>query len=230
MESNPPDSTEPSKVEEIDDNAPEVLESELQPTSDPEAIAEEISEKREETQANAEERKKMLMDLMEKMQAMGGNSKDPRTKAAMEEFKKYETLYKKHDFWDTQPVPKSSFGFDPSKEGEIEKGKLAEVKQEPYSIPAGYEWSDIDLNDEVQLNEVYELLRDHYVEDSDHMFRFDYQKEFLKWALQPPKQYSDWVCGVRVEKNKKLVGLITGIPVKLRIKGKMIKMTEINFL
>lgn len=159
-----------------------------------------------------------------------GDKNDPRTKAAMQEFKKYKPLYEKHEFWDTQPVPKSSFGLDASKEGEIEKGKIEDVKQEPYNLPAGYEWADVDLSDDVQLNEVYELLRDHYVEDSDHMFRFDYQREFLKWALQPPKQYSDWVFGVRGGKNKKLLGFITGIPVKLRIKGKMIKMVEINFL
>lgn len=62
------------------------------------------------------------------------------------------------------------------------------------------------------------------------MFRFDYQKDFLKWALLPPKQHPDWICGVRGGKKNILFGFITGIPVKLRIKGKMVKMTEINFL
>ena len=32
-----------------------------------------------------------------------------------------------------------------------------------------------------QLTEIYELLRDHYVEDDDNMFRFDYSREFLRW-------------------------------------------------
>lgn len=34
--------------------------------------------------------------------------------------------------------------------------------------------------------QVYQLLTHNYVEDDDAMFRFDYSKEFLKWALQPP--------------------------------------------
>ena len=169
------------------------------------------------------------MDLMEKMQNMGGNPKDPKNQKIAQEIQKYKTLYEKHDFWDTQPVPHSSTPGS-EKEGEIEKGKLDEVRQEPYPLPEGFVWSDVDLEDEEQLHEVYELLRDHYVEDSDHMFRFDYQKEFLRWALLPPKQFSDWICGVRGGKKNKLFGFITGIPVKLRIRGKMVKMTEINFL
>ena len=166
------------------------------------------------------------MDLMQRMEEKheeyGGNT-------PIQEYKKYKTLFDKHEFWDTQPVTKCGFK-KVDKEGEIEKGKVDEVRKEPYNLPTGYSWSDIDLENEEQLNEVYELLRDHYVEDSDHMFRFDYQKEFLKWAILPPKQNPDWILGVRGGKNNKLFGFITGIPINLRLKKKIVKMTEINFL
>ena len=33
----------------------------------------------------------------------------------------------------------------------------------------------------IQMEELYILLRDNYVEDDDCMFRFDYSKDFLKW-------------------------------------------------
>lgn len=36
------------------------------------------------------------------------------------------------------------------------------------------------------FQEVYTLLSENYVEDDDNMFRFDYSKEFLRWALTPP--------------------------------------------
>ena len=36
--------------------------------------------------------------------------------------------------------------------------------------------------------------------------------------------------GVRLKKNNKLVGFISGIPLKLNIEGKMVKVCEINFL
>jgi glycylpeptide N-tetradecanoyltransferase len=63
------------------------------------------------------------------------------------------------------------------------------------------------------------------------MFRFEYSKEFLRWALNPPGYYRDWIVGVKVKKTGKLVGFITGIPVHLVLEHKTkIKMTEINFL
>jgi hypothetical protein len=34
-----------------------------------------------------------------------------------------------------------------------------------------------------QLDEVYTLLRDNYVEDDGASFRFDYSKNFLHWCV-----------------------------------------------
>lgn len=42
------------------------------------------------------------------------------------------------------------------------------------------------------------------------MRRFKYSQEFLQWALQPPGWQSEWVLGVRVSTNGKLVAFITG--------------------
>lgn len=41
--------------------------------------------------------------------------------------------------------------------------------------------------------EVYTLLSENYVEDDDNMFRFDYSKEFLRWALTPPGECGNGV-------------------------------------
>mmetsp|Transcript_14531 Transcript_14531/g.12337 ORF Transcript_14531/g.12337 Transcript_14531/m.12337 type:complete len:313 (+) Transcript_14531:467-1405(+) len=63
------------------------------------------------------------------------------------------------------------------------------------------------------------------------MFRFDYSREFLLWALTPPGYIRDWHVAVRVKKNKKIVGFITGIPVTTNCpNNKKWKGTEINFL
>jgi glycylpeptide N-tetradecanoyltransferase len=78
--------------------------------------------------------------------------------------------------------------------------------------------------------EVYQLLTHNYVEDDDAMFRFDYSKEFLAWALQPPGFATDWHVGVRAKPTGKLVAFITGVPARIRLREAPVEMAEINFL
>ena len=85
-------------------------------------------------------------------------------------------------------------------------------------MPTGFEWSNIDFNDKKQVEEVYEFLRDNYVEDSDNTFRFDYPVDFLKWALLVPGQQPDWLLGVRYGKKRSLYGFISAIPVSVQAK------------
>lgn len=141
-------------------------------------------------------------------------------------------LYDSHDFWDSQPVPKAYENVSPDffdKQIDVEKTP-ADVKQEPYNLPAGFYWCDVDINDNAQALEVYNLLTQHYVEDDDAMFRFDYQIPFLQWALTPPGYHKEWLFGVRGGKNNALFGFISGIPVHMNVRGKQITMAEINFL
>ena len=107
---------------------------------------------------------------------------------------------------------------------------VAEVKDQAFNLPAGFVWSDVDISDNAQAHEVYELLTQNYVEDDDNMFRFDYSVPFLQWALTPPGYYKEWLFGVRGGKKNKLFGFISGIPVHLNVRGKKVLMAEINFL
>jgi glycylpeptide N-tetradecanoyltransferase len=97
-------------------------------------------------------------------------------------------------------------------------------------LPAGYSWSDLDLTNDEQADELYNLLTQNYVEDDDAMFRFDYSVKFLRWALLAPGGPKQWLVGVRGGKKSKLFGFIAGIPVHVVANGKDIKMCEINFL
>lgn len=135
---------------------------------------------------------------------------------------------KDRQFWPTQPVPQPG---DTGEEGEIEKdNKVENVRKTPLPLLPQFEWSDIDMNNAEQVEEVYNFLTENYVEDEDGLFRFDYSKDFLQWALTPPHYYHDWIFCVRATKSKKIVGFITGIPVHVVVNGKKIKMAEINFL
>ncbi|KRY38372.1 Glycylpeptide N-tetradecanoyltransferase [Trichinella spiralis] len=61
--------------------------------------------------------------------------------------------------------------------------KIEDVRKEPYSLPEGFEWCNVDVDNEEQMEETYMLLQENYVEDEDNMFRFGYSLEFLKWLI-----------------------------------------------
>ncbi|GBM58624.1 Glycylpeptide N-tetradecanoyltransferase 1 [Araneus ventricosus] len=146
--------------------------------------------------------------------------------------KTHEEAARKHfEFWDTQPVPKIGDEISPTANEPIEPDKpIDEIRKEPLSLPQGFQWDTLDIDDPMVLNELYTLLNENYVEDDDNMFRFDYSPGFLKWALQPPGWKRQWHCGVRVVKSKKLVGFISAVPAQVRIYGLKRKIVEINFL
>lgn len=141
---------------------------------------------------------------------------------------------KQHKFWNTQPVPQTGIEdeLEPiGNHGEpFEVKTIDEVQKRPYSLIDSFQWSQVDVTNESQLEEVYKLLNENYVEDTEAMFRFDYSREFLRWALLPPGWHPSWHVGVRVKSNGKLVAFITAIPATICVHSNELKMVEINFL
>ena len=60
-----------------------------------------------------------------------------------------------------------------------EKKKVKDIRAEPLDIPAGFRWCNVNIEDDKECAEVYDLLTQNYVEDDDNMFRFDYSVKFL---------------------------------------------------
>mmetsp|Transcript_22459 Transcript_22459/g.53002 ORF Transcript_22459/g.53002 Transcript_22459/m.53002 type:complete len:422 (+) Transcript_22459:286-1551(+) len=141
-----------------------------------------------------------------------------------------ETLAEDHAFWDTQPMLRGEQAKLP--EGPIVANKpKEEIRAEPYNMPAGFEWSTVDVMDPEQKQELYTLLANNYVEDDDALFRFDYSKEFLVWALTPPGYSADLLLGVRASASKKLVAFISAIPANVKVQSEdKLDVVEINFL
>lgn len=96
-----------------------------------------------------------------------------------------EAMQKSYKFWSTQPVPKFDEVIEKNEAIEPNK-KIEDIRADPYALPEGFKWDTMKLDDPLVLTELYTLLNENYVEDDDAMFRFDYQPDFLKWALQPP--------------------------------------------
>lgn len=162
-----------------------------------------------------------LKDIKKAMEVLNLHQKPAKTTE--------EALNKSYQFWSTQPVPKMDEKINCNEP--IEQPKASEeIRSEPYTLPDGFQWDTLNLNEPLVLKELYTLLNENYVEDDDCMFRFDYQTAFLKWALQPPGWRMDWHCGVRVVKSGRLVGFISAIPAQLRIYEHEQTVVEINFL
>lgn len=138
-----------------------------------------------------------------------------------------------HAFWKTQPVPSfddMAAGKDKIVDGPIKEIAIERVSKDPKPMHADFEWDTLDLENDKQLEEVYDLLTNHYVEDNEAMFRFRYSTSFLNWALKAPGWRKEWHVGVRTKKGGKLVAFISGIPIDLRIREKTLKCSEVNFL
>lgn len=86
-------------------------------------------------------------------------------------------------------------------------------------MPEGFEWTTIDLADDNEAQELYQMLKDHYVEDSGGNFRFDYPIPLIRWVLMPPNYKKDWHVAIRSKKDGKLLAFVSGTPVKTRVNG-----------
>ena len=136
---------------------------------------------------------------------------------------------KKWLFWDTQPVLKLNTKTPCNNNCPIEKKEIVNVQKDSYLLPNNYFWDIININNEESLNEIYELLNNNYSEDENNMFRLNYSKDFLRWALKKPGYFLEWNLGIR-NRNHKLIGFISGVPSNIFINNKLIKIPEINFL
>ena len=118
---------------------------------------------------------------------------------------KKSEIKESYPFWETQPVLQFNKESD-IKFGEIWKDhKVEDQPKEPFPLPEpGLEWKDVDMNQQNEIDKLYEFLKTNYVEDEDHMFRFDYSKDFLKWHLTSPNYCPEWLISiVQLDTKKK---------------------------
>jgi glycylpeptide N-tetradecanoyltransferase len=116
-------------------------------------------------QAMEQLKKLSLQDIMTGLASGGKNAKDMAS----------------YKFWQTQPVPKFGEKPEEKEEGPIKIIDKEKVSKEPSPLMEGFEWVTMDLTNDEELEEVFQLLNGHYVEDTEAMFRFNYSKAFLQW-------------------------------------------------
>lgn len=142
---------------------------------------------------------------------------------------KVAPLFASHSFWNTQPVVK----FEEAKkeavrQGPLKKLQLQDVPTALTPLPEGFEWATLDVNTK-DLDEVYELLRDHYVED-EGLFRMKFTPQFLRWVFNFPGQHKDWIAGIRLKDTKELISFVSASPVKARFGEIAVEMGYVSFV
>ena len=133
-----------------------------------------------------------------------------------------------HMFWSQQPVSRT--GESATTQGYIDQSiPVTEPPAEPGKLPDGFTWSTIDITDDKLLQEVFNFLAQHYVEDDDHRFRFLLSPALLRWALTPPGAIKEWIFGVRARTGA-LVGFISGVPYQMRLEDDVQPWCAVDFL
>jgi hypothetical protein len=113
------------------------------------------------------------------------------------------------NFWNEQPIIIS----DDLNDANIYK-PIFKLNATPEGIlPKGFSFKTLNLDN--HLDDIYQLLRNHYILSSDKKFGLYYDKEFLKWYLKkaPPK----WLIGLVY--NHKLIGFISSILIECNVNG-----------
>lgn len=130
-------------------------------------------------------------------------------------------------FWSTQPVFLEGYNDNGIKEGLIIEDRHLSTEDD-IMLPDGLTWKIISPLDQQDIELVFNLLKDHYVEDEGSRFRFYYSKEFLSWSLSSSTDNGKFSIGI--ESSSELIGFVSGIPLILNIKGKTCKSLCMNFL
>lgn len=99
----------------------------------------------------------------------------------------------------------------------------SEVMPNKHNLPTGFNLKSLNLR---YMEEIYTLLCNHYLEDSQQIVRKIFSRDFLYWHLKcvPDK----FIIGLTY--YHKLVGIITAIFIDMMIEEKKIKMPYINLL
>ena len=156
------------------------------------------------------------------------NKKQKKKKKTIKHFYSKKETEKKHKFWKTQLVPqfneKLSIELGPIKE----EFKDEDIRKTPYELPEELEWVDIDITKEEELIKIYDFLNLFYYEITD--YKEQYNKEFLRWQFSPIKNSQHKNILISIQKNKKIIGFFSGLPMKLSVYGKEIMAYNISFL
>ena len=102
--------------------------------------------------------------------------------------------------------------------GPIESSRC--VRDEPYPLPQGLEWSILTANN---INEIIELQGEPTITKPINL-------NFLKWLTSSPQYKKGCMLGIRLSASKKLVCFIISGPIDIRVGGKLLSMVYMQWI
>jgi hypothetical protein len=106
---------------------------------------------------------------------------------------------------------------------------IKKIKNKRYEIDINSEKGNFIFNKKYkEMNQIHDLLKNNYVEDSNNIFRIKYTKEFINFIFKSPNWNEKW--SISIKEGEKMIAFIHGFPKNLNVDDKMIQMAEIGFL
>ena len=139
-----------------------------------------------------------------------------------------DQIKKNYKFWDTQLVPKFH------EKNPIELGPIkshfdsSDIQPDPYILPEGMEWKEIDISNSDHLDTLYNFLIQNYHEVSQ--YKEQYSKEFLQWQFTPIKNAKYRNILLSIQKDNEMIGFFSALPMRLHVYGNEIIAYNISFL
>jgi len=116
------------------------------------------------------------------------------------------------------------------KEGVLKEIDPATLKDsEPIALPPGFEWINIDPDDDEKMEELSQFLNDQYVEEQGGTFRLAFDRQTLQWAYKFPGFNKDYIVAIVNSKSKKILATFMCIISNLQAYDKKIIVAETNF-
>jgi len=155
--------------------------------------------------------------------------KDPQNRHLYELYKRKEALFSPHQFWDTQPIQKiASALYSNETNCPLKKILPEEIKANPYNLPQGFEWVNVNITNEKELDELHQFLKENFV-DSSKISQY-YSQDFIKWIICNSNYSADLQIGVKITKTQKLVGFISGKIITIIMNKQELSFCEPHFL
>eukprot|EP00826_Nyctotherus_ovalis_P048111 TRINITY_DN5633_c0_g1_i40.p1 TRINITY_DN5633_c0_g1~~TRINITY_DN5633_c0_g1_i40.p1 ORF type:complete len:396 (-),score=91.80 TRINITY_DN5633_c0_g1_i40:116-1303(-) len=146
------------------------------------------------------------------------------------ETKKKAPLFAQHSFWNNQLVVKYCDEDKERPQGIIKKLEFKDISTVPTPLPEEFEWCIIDVNNMEEIEEVYKLLKDHYMEYDKGKQKTTLTIDFLRWVLAPPGYFKDCAVGIRLKSTKELIGFANSAPAKISLGGTVLDMGSFSYL